>query len=307
VGLVANPVVFGLFLLANLGIYTAGVLLIREARVRWHLGWASVLTLGVAYGIAEEGLALDTLFDLHAGPVTVATAVHVFGVNWGWASQILVFHALFSVALPILFLDLALPETRGRTLLTDRGLRWTVAAYLATIGVIGVVLARFMYWMGAPVLIGSLLVIGGLVLLARGLPYDALAPRRGLPSRSPRWFFLLGLTAFPLIILVPVVLTDVGIPLAIFLYLAPALGTSLLVVLLRHLGTIRTEPSIVAFAAGAVLPIIGFGFVFALRYPLGLPVVVVVDLLAILFFARLYGRSVGRNAAPGPAGRPVPG
>jgi hypothetical protein len=304
VGLLISPFAFGIFLLANLGLYLAGVLLIREARVRWHLGWASVLTLGVAYGIAEEGLALDTLFDLHAAPVSAASAFHFVGVNWGWTSQILVFHALYSVALPILLLELALPELRGRRLLTSRGLRWTLAAYLATIGVAGTILARYLYWMGFPVLVGSLLAIAGLILLARALPEDAIRPHPGSIKESPTWFFLLGLATFPALILVPAVLAYTGIPGFLFVIIAPGLATALLAVLVRNLGTWRSAPGAVAFAAGAVLPVMGFGFVYALRYPLGLPLVAVVDAVAVLFFWKLYHRYA--DARAGSLRAPVP-
>ena len=48
---------------ANLLLYGAGTILIREARVRWRKGWLAVFILSVAYMIAEEGLMLNTLFD----------------------------------------------------------------------------------------------------------------------------------------------------------------------------------------------------------------------------------------------------
>src|SRR5437867_12218331 len=60
--LVINPLLFFLFLAANLGLYGSGVILIREAMIRWRKGWASVFLLGAAYGIAEEGLDLCTLY-----------------------------------------------------------------------------------------------------------------------------------------------------------------------------------------------------------------------------------------------------
>jgi hypothetical protein len=61
--LVLNPPVFFLFLAANLALYGPGVILIREAKIRWNKGWASIFLLGGAYGIVEEGLALRTLFN----------------------------------------------------------------------------------------------------------------------------------------------------------------------------------------------------------------------------------------------------
>ena len=63
-----NPPQFAFQLLANLGLYGSGALLIHDARIRWKKGWASVLLLGSAYGILEEGVALSTLFDPKQGP-----------------------------------------------------------------------------------------------------------------------------------------------------------------------------------------------------------------------------------------------
>ena len=103
-------------LLANLGLYGSGVLLIYEAKVRWEKGWATVLLLGAAYGILEEGVALSTLYDPKANPVgDLGVYGHWAGVNWIWSAGIVPFHALWSISLPILLLGLALPETVGRT------------------------------------------------------------------------------------------------------------------------------------------------------------------------------------------------
>ncbi|MCI4340460.1 MAG: hypothetical protein L3J73_04255, partial [Thermoplasmata archaeon] len=58
--IVLNPGWFLLQLGLNLGLYGPGVLLIREASVRWRNGLVPVLLLGAAYGVLEEGIALST-------------------------------------------------------------------------------------------------------------------------------------------------------------------------------------------------------------------------------------------------------
>ncbi len=71
-----------LFQLAgNLGLYVPGALIVREAMVRWNKGWGSVLLLGAAYGILEEGVALSTLFNPKAHPVAFWDIL-----DTGWAS-----------------------------------------------------------------------------------------------------------------------------------------------------------------------------------------------------------------------------
>jgi len=103
--IILNPVWFVLGIVANLGLYGPGVMLIREAKVRWHKGWGTVLLLGAAYGILEEGIALSTLFNPAAGPVgQLGYYGHWFGVNWIWMGGILTVHMLFSISIPILLL-----------------------------------------------------------------------------------------------------------------------------------------------------------------------------------------------------------
>ena len=119
--LVYAPGGFLLFLALNLGLYGPGVLLVREAFVRWKPGWAGILLLGSAYALLEEGTALSTLFNPHASVVGQFGSYGRFdGVNWVWSLGVLGVHIVYSVGLPILLLGLALPETRGRPLLSNR-------------------------------------------------------------------------------------------------------------------------------------------------------------------------------------------
>ncbi len=302
--LVVSPPAFALSLAANLGIYTAGVLLIREARVRWGLGWASTLLLGLAYGIAEEGLAVDTLFDPTAHPVTAATAGAFAGVNWVWTSQILLFHAVFSVALPIFLWETALPGLRGRSLLGGRALYATAGIYLGTITAAGLLVARFVYWMGTPQFVGSLLAIAALVLLARRLPGPTIAYRPGLPAAGPRRWFATGFAFFPALLIVPALLLEGGLPLPWDVLVAPAIAGLFLLDLRRGIGTVRSEPGRIAFAAGLIPPVAAFGVIVALGIPIGLPVVVLVDAIAALFLWTLYQRA-DRGLPVPPSGPPA--
>ncbi len=47
-------------------LYGGGALLVRELTIRWDKGWATVIALGAAYGIIEEGIAVKSFFaSLH--------------------------------------------------------------------------------------------------------------------------------------------------------------------------------------------------------------------------------------------------
>ena len=52
---------FSLLLLAAL--YGGGALLARELALRWGKRWPTILTLGLAYGVLEEGLMVKSFFD----------------------------------------------------------------------------------------------------------------------------------------------------------------------------------------------------------------------------------------------------
>lgn len=147
-------------------LYGSGVLFVRELSLRWRTGWAGVVLLGIAYGILEEGFATKTFFD----PKTVGALGsfgHFAGVNWVWASELAVFHAVFSIALPILLVSVVFPQTVGRPFLGERGRRWLPVALLLT--------ATFMffafdhYFVALPLVLAGIAAILGFVLAAEWL------------------------------------------------------------------------------------------------------------------------------------------
>jgi hypothetical protein len=167
-------------------LYGGGALLIREAAVRWRKGWASVLLLGAAYGIVEEGLAVHTFFAPGGNPVGALGSFGRFdGVNVLWAVGLIVFHATISIALPILLVELAYPRTKGRPFLGPRMIVLVLAGYVG----IAALFASFVpYSPSPPLLVFFLAVIAALVLLARWAPRDLLRPVEGAPG-APWWAF----------------------------------------------------------------------------------------------------------------------
>src|SRR5256886_9423358 len=82
------------------------VLVMRETAVRWKTGWPSILLLGAAYGIIEEGLAVKSFFDptwMDLG--TLGVYGRWLAVNWVWAAWLTIYHAAVSIALPIFLLE----------------------------------------------------------------------------------------------------------------------------------------------------------------------------------------------------------
>jgi hypothetical protein len=300
------PFGIGLFFLqlgANLGLYLPGVLLIREAMIRWKKGWGSVLLLGAAYGILEEGIALETLFYSRAGPVGAQGFYgHWLGVNWVWTTGILPVHMVLSISLPILLLGLALPSTRGKSLIGGTGVLAAFLAWAIDIPVLMIVVhTAYDYWMGWPIFFGSLLVIGLLVLAAYRAPAHLLPTRTGTPRATPFWTGLLGVGFFlPMLPLESFLSTENVIPvLTIFAIVVYEAGLGFLV--LRTLGTWNNKRQLVAFATGILAVIAAFGFLAELP----VPVTVVADLTAFWFLRHLwrkYAPTAGLWATPIPPG-----
>jgi len=106
-----NPL--GLLLLASL--YGSGALIMRELKIQWNKGYASLFILGAAYGIIEEGLMVKSFFD----PAWMDLGILcIYGrwldVNWVWAEWLTIYHAVFSIAIPITFVETAYAEERNK-------------------------------------------------------------------------------------------------------------------------------------------------------------------------------------------------
>jgi hypothetical protein len=291
--LILNPVAFLLFLGANLGLYGPGVLLIREAKVRWRAGWGSVILLAIAYGILEEGVALGTLFNPAAGPVgTLGSYGHWMGVSWVWSAGVLMVHVVFSISIPILLLGMALPATRAEPWWSNRGIVALVGILSVDVGTLFTLVWKgFGFWMGWPIFLLCFGTIGALVAIARRLPRRLLLPVGEGPTARPRTFFLLGLALFPGTLLLEAVLGSIALPAAVAVGSLVAFDALLLAAGRAWLGRHGHEPHLLAFCAGALAPLALFGFLASLP----LPVVAAADLAIGLFLLRLW-RRVSRTA-----------
>jgi hypothetical protein len=283
--IILNPVFFPIQLALNLGLYVPGVLLVREAMIRWHKGLGSVLLLGAAYGILEEGIALSTLFYSKAQPVSnLGYYGHWAGVNWIWVAGILPVHMIFSITIPIVLLGLALPYTHGEPLLSGRKLPATIAVLVIDV----IVLMLFVFgitkfWMGTPVFIGSLLSIAALVYAAHRIPADSVRPTTNHPVRGPKAMLAIGIAFYPCVLLTEGLGEASGLPAAIDFPLVVAVQALFLVYALRSIGSQGNERHSIALALGLILPIAVFG----VAAEIALPVILFADLAFALFIRKL--------------------
>jgi hypothetical protein len=97
-----SPFVF----LVYLGFYGLGALIIREIVVRRRLNFSSVLLLGAAYGILEEGIVIKSWFDPNwMGAAVVSHVLRVYGISVLQPLSNVVFHAVISIGASILIVQ----------------------------------------------------------------------------------------------------------------------------------------------------------------------------------------------------------
>jgi hypothetical protein len=188
----ATPLSRAPYLIGLAGLYGGGAIMIRELVRRRGLGAEWLLILGIAYGVLEEGLVVQSLFNpLYPGLDFLARYGRAWGVSWVWSVFIVGYHAVFSITVPVLLTELAFVARRHQPWLSKRG--WIVVASLfgldclwLAFGYIGVL--RPGYRNPPPgVMIGAALLVLGLIALAlRARPRSSGAPSARLP-RSPRW------------------------------------------------------------------------------------------------------------------------
>lgn len=115
-----NP--FSFLLLSCL--YGSGAIIARELKIRWKKDYRAILVLGSAYAIVEEGLMVKSFFDpswMDLG--LLGTFGRFFEVNWVWAALLIVYHAVFSIAIPIALAEAAFPKVSAERWTTNGQLR----------------------------------------------------------------------------------------------------------------------------------------------------------------------------------------
>ena len=293
--LVISPAWFFLALGINAAMYTSGALLIREALIRWKKGWPTVFALGGAYAIMEEGIADQTIFNPHTSPLGPAGVYgHFVGVNWLWLPDVFVIHILMSLLIPILLLGYALPETRGKRLLTDKQIKLVVALIALDTAFLTVLVVRNTgFWYGFPLLGVSIAAIVAFCVLGWWLPQDLTIRRVGPPASSRLSFFLVGCFAYPLMVVLASAGASRGISPALVFAAIVGMTTAFFVWVLRRVGTEHHERHVLAFGAGLLV----LGMILGVLFEFPWEFVVIAD-AAVVYFLFWLDRNLARKDEP---------
>lgn len=231
------------------GYYGCGVLTVQELTVRWRKGWPTVMLLGMAYGIVEEGLTNLTFFN--PDWATAGLYGRFAGVNWVWSVALTIVHGIISISIPILVTQLIFPEMKWQRLLGRRGFVAVPTAF--------VLIAVFQYffimasthfspdpglWLAT---LGAMVALGYLGYRA---PYHLFGRPTGAPRHGPRWFAMVGGAFTWGAFFSEFIMASVGAPFPVSM--ATWVGLALLAtyVLERNLGTLGNDLHKLALVVG---------------------------------------------------------
>lgn len=174
-------------LLVMAPLYGGGALVIREVARRLGRGWPAIILLALAYGLFEEGLVIQTLFNPnYLGLHLLRQAyVPVLGTGVWWDTYVLPIHVVWSISVPIALVEALFPERRTRPWLGRIGLG--VAALLLALGglMIHAATKKHDAFAASPVQLTATAVLIVLVVAVALLSHPAAARRAGA-APSPR-------------------------------------------------------------------------------------------------------------------------
>ena len=237
-------------------LYGGGAILVREITIRWKKGWISLLVLGAAYGVIEEGLMVKSFFDPNWTDLGIlGTYGRWLGVNWVWSVELTLYHAVISIAIPISIVELIFANRRNDAWVGKTGLIIISVLFIADVAFGYFLLTT--YRPGAVTYYLTVLVIIALVLIAWRLPRHAFAPKAVI-IRHPFWFWLTGLlgTVFFFLIFwgLPTTVLHPSLTIIIGIGLVTLIGWT--VTRISGSGAARTEMHRFALVAGLLTPFI---------------------------------------------------
>jgi hypothetical protein len=188
IDVLGTPARFPILMIVEGLLYGGGALLVREVARRTGRGWPTILTLGVAYGLVEEGLVTQSLFAPRYEGLALTASGNVLGIGWPWLEFVVTLHAVWSIGVSIgvvecLFRSRAHEPWLGRVSLPFVSILFVLGAVV--IGVTNVPIRGG--FEDSPIeIIGTLAVVAALVTLALAVPAAGIWRRFTIPT--PPWW-----------------------------------------------------------------------------------------------------------------------
>jgi hypothetical protein len=292
-----NPVVFAYLTLY----YGSAALLVRELTYRWGKGWPTLLLLGATWAIVQEGLGTKVFFDPTRTELSPLVNYGTLGgVHWAFVTQLLVYHAVYSIVLPILLTSVLYWSD------LDRPWAPTPILWLCAVLQVGMTFVAYQtistYKPPAWLYALTLVVTGVLLGIARLAPGGPRQTTPGCPLRDPPpayWFFGLGLVGSACFFFVSLVLPGwIDAPLLVIglmIIISAAALWAIHVKSDRGRGWSRLDQ--LALASGLLAPLILMAPVQEARGLTGESIVAIATAVLLFWMARHVG---ARHASPVP-------
>ncbi len=164
--------------------YGGGALLIREIVRRTGKGWPTLILLATAYGLIEEGLVTQSLFNpnyLHLRLLDFGF-LPALGTSPVWAIYVLGLHIFWSIATPIGLVECLLPARRTTPWLGPVTTGIAALLFLAGSGLVAAFTYKSLPFMAAPAqIIGVLAIVAALIVAAFAWP----KPKAATAGQAP--------------------------------------------------------------------------------------------------------------------------
>lgn len=246
------------------GLYGAGVLIVRELAVIWGRGWASIIIMGAAYGILEEGVAVKSFFDPNWMDLGgLGSYGRYLGTNWVWAVWLTIFHAAVSITLAIFILHLLYPHLKDVRLLTRR--RFEAVFVILFLDVLACTTLLNPYVPLMPMYVLAILAVFALTFYAKQIPRNFLMPTAHQPSWPPGRFAALGFAFLFLSFFFAGLFSETTVTFLIPIVILLVISGATLLLIKEKMGVSGNLPQKAYFVAG----ILGFFVVLGTAVALG--------------------------------------
>jgi hypothetical protein len=166
-----------------LAMYGGGAVVIRETVRRSGRGWLSILLLGLAYALVEEGIADQSLFNPNFQGLRLLDPgfIPALGIGVPWTLYVLAIHVIWSIAVPIALAESLFPSMRREPWMGRIGVTVAAFFYVAGVALITVFFAKKFFASPAQIAasaIGAAVLIVAAFVLPREKPTPASAGPR---------------------------------------------------------------------------------------------------------------------------------
>jgi len=264
-----------------MGLYGAGVLVVRELSVIWNRGWMSIIVLGAAYGILEEGVAIKSFFDpfwMDLGGL--GEYGRFLGTNWVWAVWLTIFHSMISITLPILILWLLYPNLRGVRLTNFSQFGTVLVVLLLDVAICTLFLNAYVPFI--PVYAFAIATVFGLTYFAKHIPKGFMMPHETDPTWSPLKFGILGFLMIFLDFMVAGAFSESEVPPVVPVILMLVISAFAIVSIRDFMGRTNNRPHVAALISGPLAFFVVLGVALELNGILGMSVVALLTALFII-------------------------